>query len=129
MKQTLFTACILCGTLIVGCSEPESETVEPLAAGDASVLSTSGSDRESVGSEKESDGSDSEPTSTVSPPPQVSYPEKPEVLRLMHAANTEFDAGQFNDALESVEQALQVDPTSVVALDLRGRIVEILRRS
>jgi|GEM_PF-3371814 Flp pilus assembly protein TadD len=122
MKQTLFTAFILFGTLIIGCSEPESETVKPLAASEPSVQSTTDGDV------KPDDG-DREPEAVVSPSPQASYPEKPEVLRLMQGANTEFAAGRFNDALKSVEQALQVDPTSVVALELKGRIVEILRRS
>ena len=115
MKRTLFTASILFGTFIVGCSEPESETVEPVTVSDPSVQSSV-------------DG-DVEPEAVVSPAPQESYPEKPQVLRLMQGANTEFAAGRFNEALKSVEQALLVDPTSVAALDLKGRIVKILRRS
>ena len=115
MKQTLFTASILSGTLVIGCSEPAPETVAPVAANEPSVLSTADDDRE--------------PETAVPTPPQNTYPEKSEVLRLMQGANSEFAAGRFNAALQSVEQALKVDPTSVVALNLKGRIVEILRRS
>ena len=114
MKHSLFSMFFLFGTLIAGCSEPNTETAKPITVPDPSILSTTGSDSES--------------DSTISLP-RDSYPEKAEVLRLMYRANTEFDAGRFNDSLEIVEQALQLDPTSVVALELKNRITEILLRS
>ncbi len=47
----------------------------------------------------------------------------------MHRANAEFEAGRFSEALNIVEDALQVDATSVAALELKQRITDILIRS
>ena len=59
----------------------------------------------------------------------ASYPEKQQVLQLMHRANSKFSAGRFEEALTLVNQALQVDPHSVVAIQLRQRITDLLLRS
>ena len=57
------------------------------------------------------------------------YPEKPDVLRLMHTANTQFQSGQFQAAQTIVDQVLQLDPSSPAALNLKKKIDDILVRS
>lgn len=92
---------------LIGCAKPK--TTSPLDIEPSAVEATT----EEVGTAAMPDA----------------YPEKAEVIRLMHRANIEFDAGRYSDALEIVQMALAVDPASVAATALRDRINEILVRS
>ncbi len=101
-------AVLLLASIIAGCAKPISDLPSDVAQ-DAAVNSTD--------------------ETAVTESNLEAYPEKPEVTRLMHRANIEFGAGRFIEALAIVEKALQVDPTSVGATELKNRINDILIRS
>lgn len=57
------------------------------------------------------------------------YPEQPEVNRLLFLARDAMNSGQFEEALAIVENALQIDPASSRAKQMKQRITDILVRS
>jgi len=60
--------------------------------------------------------------------PEMKYPEKPEVVRLLvHATHLESN-GKFVDALAVANEALAIDPNSPKASELKTRLEELLRR-
>ena len=60
--------------------------------------------------------------------PELAYPEKKEVLRLLVRATTLESNGRFEDALTVANQAVAVDPNSPKANELKARLEELLRR-
>lgn len=60
--------------------------------------------------------------------PELAYPEKNEVLRLLVRATALESDGRFEDALTVVNQALTVDLNSPRASELKARLEELLRR-
>ena len=103
-----FLAVLLLASILAGCAKPTSDLPSDVAQ-DAAVDSTD--------------------ETAVTDPNLEAYPEKSEVTRLMHRANIEFEAGRFTETLAIVEKALQVDPTSVAATELKNRINDILIRT
>ena len=59
----------------------------------------------------------------------LQYPEKAEVMRLIVRATALESNGRFQDALSLANQALAVDPNSPTAIELKGRLEELLRRA
>jgi len=60
--------------------------------------------------------------------PELSYPEKPEVARLLvHATQLESN-GEFVDALAVADEAVAIDPKSPKANEIKTRLEELLRR-
>ncbi|WP_442511101.1 tetratricopeptide repeat protein [Novipirellula sp. SH528] len=60
--------------------------------------------------------------------PELVYPEKSEVLRLLVRATTLESDGRFEDALSVANQAVAIDPNSPKASELKARLEELLRR-
>lgn len=60
--------------------------------------------------------------------PELSYPEKNEVLRLLVRATALESDGRFEDALTVANQAVAVDPNSPRASEMKARLEELLQR-
>ena len=96
MKKRLFAVLFL-ALLTAGCSKPSVAQPEaPVTSVDENI-----------------------PDETAESQALDTYPEKPQVKRLMYRAQIEFEAGRFNEALAIVEEALQVAPASVAAAELK----------
>ena len=60
--------------------------------------------------------------------PQLEYPEKADVERLLVRASELESNGKFQDALAVANQAVAVDPSSPRANEMKARLEELLRR-
>lgn len=91
---------------------------------DAQTLPSATETTAEISSSGERDAARSLPEVT----PELTYPEKNKVLRLLVRATALESDGRFEDALVVANQAIAVDPNSPRASEMKARLEELLRR-
>jgi hypothetical protein len=68
------------------------------------------------------------PGATVVPERSDAYPEKSEVVAILHRAREMQRKFQFENAMELVSEALEIDPRSPAAQNMQRQLVEMLKK-
>ena len=87
-----------------------------------------GDDRAGLPSRSEGSGTAAALTQSSDTPLAASYPESPEVRKLLFRAGELEGKAEFHGALALVDEALQLDPQSPAASAMKVRLERIIRR-